>query len=144
MDTNHLIEEFIELLKTATTQDEVEEIISSFSVEGINKPTILYSGQVNVNVNLEEYRYIIHTEAGKVVNDRGFIKLISDRIEKANPAVDKYTARLLTERYINGEEIFKNFVPTGIESNGTTGPWAIVSRNFVAETKGPVVAYIER
>ena len=111
-------------------------------MEDFNETTILYSGNVYPNVNLDTYRYIIHTDAANVIGDPSFTNIISELIKCANCDIDGYTATVLAKRYINGEEIFENFVPTGIESNGTTGPWAIVSRNFAAETKGPVVAYI--
>ena len=48
----------------------------------------------------------------------------------------------MMDNYLNGVEIFENFKPTGIKSNGTTGPWADISYRFASDASGDVVVYI--
>ena len=128
------------------TQEWLENIVSQVSVvddEGVSgKKTVsnFYSGAAAEDMS--RYRTIGNTTASDLLNSPDFFGIIKNILSEVNPQADKLTIEKWTYNYINGTEIFENFKPTGIESKGTTGPWAIVSRNFAIDTTGDVILRI--
>lgn len=124
------------------TQETIEEIITQLSVADKNATTILYTTGGVYNGDLSMQRYIGNTEAYKFIENKKFQSIIEEQIRIANNVTDPSTLDKMVKDYINGVEKYENFKPTGIKSNGTTGPWADVSRRFAAETTGDVVVCI--
>lgn len=136
------LEELRKLLDSAesVTQEAIEEIVSKVSVADDNATTVLYTitNKLDYYVNSDGMRHISHTEAYKFLGNDKYTSAIYDLIEKANPSADKTSIYKMVDDYLNGVEKFENFKPTGVQSKGTTGPWADISYRFATATKGDV------
>uniref|UniRef100_UPI00056177B1 hypothetical protein n=1 Tax=Ruminococcus flavefaciens TaxID=1265 RepID=UPI00056177B1 len=160
MENNITVDEAFELIDDLEksgkpiTQEAVESIVSKLSVVDnvvdSNATTILYTSTDKLPSsvfdqafeNSKTMRYIGHTEAYNFLESNKFNSFISSQLRAANPTASNAEISQMVKDYMGGAEIFENFQPTGIKSNGTTGAWADVSRRFAAETTGDVVAYI--
>ena len=102
----------------------------------------MYTGHISYPGELSKVRYIGNTEAFDFISSDQFRNEIFDLVRAANPEATDADAMKMTLEYINGVEKFENFRPTGIQSNGKSGPWADVSYRFAAETPGDVQVFI--
>ncbi len=139
LSSREALEELIALQRSgqSVTQDAIEAIIAKLSVAEKNATTILYTGDVSYPGELSKVRYIGNTEAFNFISSDKFKEAIFNLIRVANNATYD-DAINLTNNYMYGVEKFENFRPTGIKSNGMTGPWADVSYRFAAETPGDI------
>lgn len=136
------LEELRKLLDSAesVTQEAIEEIVSKVSVADDNATTIFYTitKKLDYPVDSDGMRHISHTHAYEFLNSDDYTKVIREQIRKANPGADRTSISKMVDDYLNGVEKFENFKPTGVQSKGTTGPWADISYRFATATKGDV------
>ncbi len=135
-------------------QHDIEDIISEISVvdnaNGKTTTTILYTVKDKIPYTIYKHMYnnslemrcITHIEASEFLLSEKYNIIIRDLIINANPGLERIEYDKLVDDYLNGVQKFENFKPTGVMSNGTTGPWADVSYRFVKETTGDVIVYI--
>ena len=86
----------------------------------------------------DNVRLLDHTDAAKVLlykHDGAKTSLFEDAVKLAlkneNPKASKIQIEEMTSNYLYGSQ-----------TNGTTGPWADISKRFATATKGDVVCYI--
>lgn len=86
----------------------------------------------------DKVRLLDHTDAAKVLlykHDGAKISLFEDAVKLAlkneNPKASKLQIEEMASNYLYGSQ-----------TNGTTGPWADISKRFATATKGDVVCYI--